>query len=66
MRNAYRILVRKAERKMPFGRSRRRCGSSLKVDVKIIGCNDADWIHLAQDWNQLPAFVKTVMNLWVS
>jgi hypothetical protein len=36
-RNAYRILVRKAEGKRPLGRSRRRWVNNIKMDLREIG-----------------------------
>jgi hypothetical protein len=36
------------------------------MDLKEVGCEDVDWMHLAQDRNQLQAVVNTVINLWVS
>jgi hypothetical protein len=34
---------------------------NIKIDLRDIGCDDMDWIDLAQDRN----LVNTVMNLWV-
>jgi hypothetical protein len=44
-RNAYRILVGKAERKTPLGRTRHRPEVNIKIDLM-------DWIDLAQDRDQ--------------
>jgi len=33
------------------------------MDLREIGCNDVDWIHVAQDIDRLWALVNTVMNL---
>jgi len=38
---------------------------NIKVGLKNVGCEDMDWIHLAQDGNQWQALVNMVMNLWV-
>jgi hypothetical protein len=64
-RNAYRILVGNPEGKRPPGRPR--CGwvDSIKMDVREIGCDDIDWIYLAQDRDQWRALVRAVMNLRV-
>jgi hypothetical protein len=35
------------------------------MDLREIGREDVDWIHLAQDRNQWRAVVNTVMNLLV-
>jgi hypothetical protein len=38
---------------------------NIKIDLREIGCNDMDWIYLAQDRDQWRALVSTVMNLRV-
>jgi hypothetical protein len=48
MRNAYKMLVRKPERKRPLGRPRRRW-EDIRMDLRGIGWQGMDWIHLAQD-----------------
>jgi len=35
------------------------------MDLREIGWEGVEWIHLAQDRDRLQAVVKTVMNLWV-
>jgi hypothetical protein len=35
------------------------------MDLREIGWEDVDWIHLAQDRDQWWALVKTVMNVQV-
>jgi hypothetical protein len=62
-RNAYRILVGKAEEKRLIGRPRRRWVENIKMDLREIGWSGIDKILLAQDKDQWRAFVKTVMNL---
>jgi hypothetical protein len=37
----------------------------MKMDLKEIGWEGVDWIHLAQDRDQWQAFVNIVMNLQV-
>jgi len=34
------------------------------MDLRDIGWEGVDWIHLAQDRDQWHPFVNTVMNLW--
>jgi hypothetical protein len=51
-RNAYRILVGQPEEKKPLGRPRRRWLNSIKIDLRVIGCDGVDWIDLAQDRNK--------------
>jgi hypothetical protein len=36
-KNAYRILIRKPERKEPLGRQRRRWMEKIKIDLREIG-----------------------------
>jgi hypothetical protein len=43
-RNAYRILVGKPEGKRP-----RRWVDNIKMDLREIGWDEVDWIHMAQD-----------------
>jgi hypothetical protein len=35
------------------------------MDLKETGCEDVNWIHLAQDRNQWRDVVNTIMNLMV-
>jgi len=35
------------------------------MNLREIGCEDVDWIHLAQDRDQWHALVNMVMNLWI-
>jgi len=51
MRNAYGILVGKPEGKRPLGRPMRRWEDNIRMNVREIGCEAVDWIHLAQDWD---------------
>jgi hypothetical protein len=58
-------LVGRPEGKRPLGRSRRRWEDNIKLDIREIGIDRANWIQLAQDRVQWWAFVSTVMNLGV-
>jgi hypothetical protein len=51
-RNAYRILVGNPEGKKPLRRPRRRWVDNIKMDLREIGWNSVDWIHLAQGKDQ--------------
>jgi hypothetical protein len=64
-RNAYRLLVRKTERKRPLGRPRRRLVDNIKINILEISWGDVDWIGLAWDRDNWRALVNTVMNLRV-
>jgi hypothetical protein len=61
MRNAYKILVGRPERRISFGIPRRRWDDNIRMDLRGF----VDWIHLAQDRDQWRAVVNTVMNLRV-
>jgi hypothetical protein len=64
-RGVYRILVGGPEGKRPLGRPRRRWEDNIKMDLREIGIDVANWIQLAQDRVQWRACVNTVMNLRV-
>jgi len=49
MRNAYKILVGKPEGKRPLGRPRPRWKDNIRMDVRKMGWEGVDWLHLAQD-----------------
>jgi hypothetical protein len=51
-RHAYRILVRKPERKRPLERPRRRWEDNITMDLREIEWGGMDWIDLSQDSNQ--------------
>jgi hypothetical protein len=62
-RGVYRVLVGKPESKRPLGRPRRRWEDNIKMDLREIGIDGANWIRLVQDMVQWRAFVNMVMNL---
>jgi hypothetical protein len=64
-RGVYRVLVGRPEGKRLLGRPRRRWEDNIKVDLREIGIDVANWIQLTQDMVQWRAFVNTVMNLRV-
>ncbi|KAJ4431048.1 hypothetical protein ANN_19641 [Periplaneta americana] len=64
-RNAYRVLVGRPEGKRPLGRPRRRWEDNIKMDLREVGYDGRDWIHLAQDRDQWRAYVRAAMNLRV-
>jgi hypothetical protein len=61
----YGLLVGRPEGKNPLGRPRRRWEENIKMDLREIVIDGANWIRLAQDRVQWWAFVNTVMNLRV-
>jgi hypothetical protein len=58
-------LSGRSEGKRPLGRPRRRWGDNIKMDLKEIGYDGANWIQLAQDRVRWQDFVNTVMDLLV-
>jgi hypothetical protein len=64
-RGVYRVLVGRPAGKRPLGRPRRRWEENIKIHLREIGIDGANWIRLAQDRVHWRAFVNTVMNLQV-
>jgi hypothetical protein len=64
-RGIYRVLAGKPEGKRPLGRPRRRREDNIKLDLREVRIDGANWIRLAQDRVQWRAFVNMVMNLRV-
>jgi hypothetical protein len=65
-RGVFRVLVGKPKSKRPLGRHRCRGDDNIKLDLREVGINGANWIQLVQDRIQWQAFVNMMMNLWVS
>jgi hypothetical protein len=51
--------------KRPLGIHRRRWEANIRIDLRAIGWERVDWIHLAEDRDKWRAVVNTVMNLRV-
>jgi hypothetical protein len=64
-RGVYRVLVGRPEGKRPLRRPRRRWDDNIKLHLREVGIDGANWIRLAQDRVQWRAFVNMVMNLRV-
>jgi hypothetical protein len=64
-RDVYRVLVWKPEGRRPLVRPRRRREDNIKMDLREIRIDGANWIRLAQDRVRWRTFVNTVMNLRV-
>jgi hypothetical protein len=64
-RGVYRVLVGRTEGKRPLERPRRRWEDNIKMDLREIGTDGANWIQLAQNRVQWRACVNTMMNLRV-
>jgi hypothetical protein len=56
--NAYKILVRESKGRDPIGSPRHRYKANITIDLKGIRCKCVDWIHLAQDKDQLKVNVN--------
>jgi hypothetical protein len=65
-RGVYRVLVGSPEGKRPLGRPRLVWEDNIKMDLRKIGIDGANWVQLGQDRVQWRACVNTVMNLRVS
>jgi hypothetical protein len=64
-RGVYRVFVGRPEGKRPLGRPRQRWEDNIKMDLREIVIDGANWIQLAQNRVQWWAFVNMVMNLQV-
>jgi hypothetical protein len=62
-RGVYRVLVGMPEGKRPLGRPRSRWEDNIKIDLREMGIDGANWVGLAQDRFWQRAFVRTVMKL---
>jgi len=58
-RNAYRILVRKSEGKRSLWRPTCRYEDNIWVDLREIGWEGVDWIHVTQNRDKWWALVNT-------
>jgi hypothetical protein len=64
-KGVYRVLIGRPEGKRPLGRPRRRWEDNIKMDLREIRVDGANWIQVAQDRVQWRTCVNTVMNLRV-
>jgi hypothetical protein len=64
-RGVYRVFVGRPEGKRPLGRPSRRWEDNIKMDLREMGIDGANWIQLAQDRVQWRVCVNTVMKLRV-
>jgi hypothetical protein len=64
-RSVYRVLVGRPEGKRPLGRPKSRWENNIKMDLREMGIDGANWIQLAQDRAPWWACVNTVMDLRV-
>jgi hypothetical protein len=59
--NVYKISVGK--RKRPLGRHTSRWEDNIRMDLREIGWEDVDWMHLDEDRDQWQAVANRAMNL---
>jgi hypothetical protein len=64
-RGIYRVLVGRPEGKRPLRRPRHKWEDNIKMDLREIRINGANWIQLVQDRVQWQACVNIVTNLQV-
>jgi hypothetical protein len=64
-RGVHRVLVGRPDGKRPLGRPKRRWEDNIKMDLREIGIDGANWVWLAQDTVRCRTFVSTVMSLRV-
>jgi hypothetical protein len=64
-RGVYRVLVGRPGGKRPPGKPRHRWEDNIKLDLREIETDEANWVRLAWDRVQWRAFVNAVMNLRV-
>jgi hypothetical protein len=62
IRNAYKILVGRAEGKRPLRKSRLRWKNNITIDVKNIGCESVSWIQLARNKVHRLAVMNKIIN----
>jgi hypothetical protein len=63
--NTYMAFMGKPERNGPVRIPWGQWENDIKMDLKEIGCDDMDWINLAQNRDQWRALVNTVMNVGI-
>jgi hypothetical protein len=64
-KGVYMVLLGRPKRKRPLGRPRHMWEDNIKMYLREISIDGANWIQLAQGRVQWRAFVNTVMNLRV-
>jgi hypothetical protein len=65
MRNTYKLLVRKPEGKRPPGRLKHRWKNTTKFNLREIGWDVFDWVHVAESSDHWQPLVNTITNFWV-
>jgi len=55
--------LKERDQKRSLGRPMHRWKDNIRMNLREIGCEGVDWMHLAQDREQWWALVNMVMNL---
>jgi hypothetical protein len=61
-----RIVTGKSTGKIPLGRSRRRWGNNIIMDIKEIVINTRNWVDSTQDIDYWRTLVNLALNLRIS
>ena len=51
------------EKKIPFGRRKRKLQDNIRMNLEDVGWQVEDWIDLSQDRDQWRTLLNTIMNL---
>jgi hypothetical protein len=62
-KGVYGVLVGRPEGKRPLRRPRHRWEDNIKMDLREIGIEEANWIRLVQDRVRWRDFVNMIMNV---
>jgi hypothetical protein len=65
MTSAYIVFIVKREEKGPVGTCRHRWEHNINMDLKEMGYEGMDWIHVAQDRDQRLFLMNSVLNILV-
>jgi hypothetical protein len=65
-KGVYGVLAGRPEGKRPLGRPRHRWEDNIKMNLREIGIDGANWIRLDQDRVRWGDFVNTAMNLRIA
>ena len=55
----------KPEGKRPLGRARRRWENNIRMDLREVGYDPGEWIHVAENRDQWRVYIRALMNLLV-
>jgi len=65
VKNAYKILIGEPRRKRPHGGHSWRSEDNVRLDLREMGWQGVDWIHLARGRDHFKGAMNTAMNLQV-